>query len=383
MKSINISRVVGGLLSVIVCAGWANAKELLNVSVSQDGYRFSLMEGKWGDTTKMTVELNHIDDSVIDAAIKSGGELKLPDEVVYEGTHYPVTKLACVLNNVDGLKSVVFPQHTEAMYYCLNNCNDLSSIIFNEGLSGCALSLENLPSLTALDLPESFSGLGELSLNGLSVNEIDVSRIQYVQKCSCSGWLNVKRLVLASLNNAEMYTFGNMPKLEEIVLPEVVECLSPNMFSECPNVRRIYAKSTTPPALGEWGKPGNILALSYGIGFFGDEPTGIDKSTCVLYVPEGSETLYREHEYWGRFKNIVAHDYAGVYKVAVEGNAIDRLRVEAGKILVPECGGTVTVSDMNGRTVYRSEKAVAAEVAVAPGIYIVSIGADTGKLVVR
>ncbi len=103
----------------------------------------------------------------------------------------------------------------------------------------------------------------------------------------------------------------------------------------------------------------------------------------MLYVPEGAAAVYRENEYWGRFKNIVEYNYGGVDEVAVEGSVIDRLRVSEGSIFVPGSGEAVTVSDLNGRCVYQDRQAVGSDVAVSPGIYVVRIGGDVRKVSVR
>lgn len=376
------------LVTLAMMSGFAAWSMPRYAYVEQDGYGFNISVQQDGEVSvgmsgDPDVILCKIDDSLIEAAVAGGGEIRLPDEMTYNGNQYKIKKIMGLFQDTDGIKTVVLPKYLGTMISSMNNCADLSSIVFNEGFGSVMFSINQLPSLTDLNISGLNFGVLEGSLTGLPINEIDLSGFYGVQKCSCGGWPNVTRLEFPlEFGTAEMSTFVAMPKLEEIVLPATVECLSPNMFSECTNVRRIYARSMTPPPLGEWGSPGGYLN-DYGEGFFSDEPTQIDKSTCVLYVPEGAAAVYRENEYWGRFKNIVEYNYGGVDEVAVEGSVIDRLRVSEGSIFVPGSGEAVTVSDLNGRCVYQDRQAVGSDVAVSPGIYVVRIGGDVRKVAVR
>ena len=47
--------------------------------------------------------------------------------------------------------------------------------------------------------------------------------------------------------------------------------------------------------------------------------SGVDKSKCTLYVPQGTETDYFLADVWGYFGNIVEYDPTGIDKTRREG----------------------------------------------------------------
>ena len=372
---------IAGFLSLNLNAATLDYPQEI-IKVSDNGFDVVITKYESG---YIDTELNRIDDSVIDAAIKADGVITLPDNVMHEGISYDIVRITGIMIDVEGIKTVILPKHVKYMDGCFENCQDLSTIVFNEELESMIFSMNNLQSLTDLTFPETTFSIGELCLNSLAIREFNFTNIGAIMKCSCSGWPNVKCLVFPSnFGSTELETFCGLPNLEEIILPETSGLLSPQIFLDCKNVRKIYARSTTPPALGDWGILGQFANDDEGI--FSEELStdkNFDKSTCLLYVPEGAETAYQNDEYWGRFKNIIGYDYSGLSKVRAEEETVDQIHVINGEISIPENIENVTISDINGRCVYTGNNVNKINVSVAPGIYIIRAGDAVKKLTVR
>lgn len=50
---------------------------------------------------------------------------------------------------------------------------------------------------------------------------------------------------------------------------------------------------------------------------------GVDKNTCVLYVPEGTADAYRAAAVWGEFTNILVIGSSGINGIILDGKTFD------------------------------------------------------------
>jgi len=92
-----------------------------------------------------------------------------------------------------------------------------------------------------------------------------------------------------SLTSIGAYAFYECCNLNSISIPASVTSLDYYTFYNCTGLTSIYAQSKTP------------ISLFDGTHVF----YGINKETCILYVPFGSKELYANANQWKDFKNIV------------------------------------------------------------------------------
>ena len=60
---------------------------------------------------------------------------------------------------------------------------------------------------------------------------------------------------------------------------------------------------------------------------------GVDKATCILYVPEGSVDLYKAAPVWCEFNNILAIGSTGIKDVQMtDGEAHDVYNLQGHKV---------------------------------------------------
>ncbi len=83
--------------------------------------------------------------------------------------------------------------------------------------------------------------------------------------------------------------------ITELTIPHSIRSIGENAFFDCVNVKTIHSRSREPIVLG------TAKTRAVGSSSVFD---GIDKETCVLYVPEGCVDAYRAAAGWNEFKNI-------------------------------------------------------------------------------
>ncbi len=78
-------------------------------------------------------------------------------------------------------------------------------------------------------------------------------------------------------------------------------------YQGCSNLKSITLYITTPISLAVAGTRG-AKTRADGNSVF----DGVDKATCILYVPEGSVDLYKSAPVWKDFQNIFAIGTTGI-----------------------------------------------------------------------
>jgi hypothetical protein len=90
--------------------------------------------------------------------------------------------------------------------------------------------------------------------------------------------------------------FENNKYLTNVTIPSSITNIGDKAFKGCSNLKSITVYITTPISLAVAGTRGSDGASVF---------EGVDKLTCVLYVPDGSVDLYKAAPVWCEFKHIV------------------------------------------------------------------------------
>ena len=233
-------------------------------------------------------------------------------------------------------------------------------------------------SLTTIILPNSITSIGMHAFNGCSgltgtlTIPSSVVSIGGYAFYNCSG-LTGSLVIPDSITSIESNTFNLCQGLTSIVIPNSVTSIDFNALSNCRGLTSVISYLKVPVVLA---------ALT-------DVFIGINKSTCTLYVPIGSKSLYKAAYQWKDFTNIVEMTTAvpkiNIEKTTIypnpvtenfqingfEGNAIMLLTDINGKILIEK-----TIQELDFFSLKKFPK----------GIYFVKLNTSKGiieKKVVR
>ena len=168
---------------------------------------------------------------------------------------------------------------------------------------------------------EDKENITKLKLTG-NLNDTDV---QYLEEMIREAALQELNLKDAQLYTIESLRFCDCKSLTSLVLPDVLQRIEKAAFSNCTGLTTILLPAGLEYMYGAFG--GNIGLTS----IYANMPTplqdaysfvGVDKSDCILYVPEGSLAAYRQMENdWGLFLHIVEFDSAtGLLTLDIQAN---------------------------------------------------------------
>ena len=189
------------------------------------------------------------------------------------------------------LKSVKLPSTLEALgCNAFASCTGLTSITIPPSVSMIGYNaFGDCTSLQSINLPSSITGMDREIFGGCtSLTEVIISNsLESINRSTfygCSSLISVT--IPSSVHYIEMTAFAYCTSLSSLILPASVSSIQNAAFFGCKNLATIYSYNPIP------------ISIS---GAF----SGVNTSTCVLYVPFGSKVLYTAADGWKDFKNIV------------------------------------------------------------------------------
>jgi len=223
----------------------------------------------------------------------------------------------------DSLKSIVLPDSvTTVGTSVFTGCTNLKSAKLGAGLQNISSGMfYNCQNLTAINIPEAVGSIGS------------------------SAFYNCKLISSISLSNN-------------------VSAIAPDAFSLCSGLTEIHCKRYTPPVA--------------------TNPTfnKVNVTSCILYVPIGRSTTYRNTAPWSLFTNIIEEDGTAVPQTSSTGLRVYPVQ---GAIVVSGAvaGNTVYVYTTTGVLLQRTNLTFQNLHIQLPGnnIYVVRVADKTFKVV--
>ncbi len=122
--------------------------------------------------------------------------------------------------------------------------------------------------------------------------------------------------------------FEGNTSLTKVTIPSSVIEIGDNAFKGCSNLESITTYNETPINLSGSAGARGMITRTGGNSVF----EGVDKATCILYVPEGSVELYKVAPVWNEFQNILAIGSSGIYAVIKNGEPQDIYDLQGRKV---------------------------------------------------
>jgi len=218
----------------------------------------------------------------------------------------------------DGLTSVTIPNSVTSIgYYAFYYCSGLTSItipnsvtsIGYEAFCGCR-------GLTSVTIPNSVTSIGQ-------------SAFSY-----CSGLTSVT--IGNGVTSIGQSAFSYCSGLTSVTIPNSVTSIGWGAFDGCSGLKEIHNNNTIPQ---------NADSFVF---------NGVDKTTCILYVPKGSLSSYRTAEGWSDFTTIIEEELTSNPQIQT-GNI--KVYTEAEAILIEgaEPGETISVYTESGSLIQTTQ----------------------------
>ena len=123
---------------------------------------------------------------------------------------------------------------------------------------------------------------------------------------------NISHAVTAIGANA----FKNNTNLKEVTISSNITSIGESAFEGCKNLASITVDIVVPLDLSAPATTRGLITRSGGSSIF----EGVDKKTCILYVPSGSVDAYKAAPVWGDFENILPIGTTAINGVIVSDN---------------------------------------------------------------
>ena len=123
---------------------------------------------------------------------------------------------------------------------------------------------------------------------------------------------NISHAVTAIGANA----FKNNTNLKEVTISSNITSIGESAFEGCKNLASITVDIVVPLDLSAPATTRGLTTRSGGSSIF----EGVDKKTCILYVPSGSVDAYKAAPVWGDFENILPIGTTAINGVIVSDN---------------------------------------------------------------
>ena len=229
--------------------------------------------------------------------------------------------------NFDGLKTITLPASvTKIGYQAFRDCDGLERVAINGQLSSFgAHAFEGCSSLHDVQLCE---GIQYISLNCF-------------ESCNSLKTINIPE----SVNVIDSCAFLYCTNLESVNLGENIQRIGGKAFMSCSSLTSIHSYIQMPQN------------VSCGSRVF----DGVDKSLCMLFVPDGTVSLYQARSPWKDFINIVENSYVPLVREGVVWEYVGYWHdwpedgCEKVQLYTLEFNGTTTIDGKVYHKIYRTD----------------------------
>lgn len=228
--------------------------------------------------------------------LKGGSQLHWYDEIgVVENGTFPRNfgPSAEYLVMPETLKKVVKYQNPHSL-----------RILLPEGIEWIEGPAFEFDFISQINLPQSIKHIGHGALYSCKIKTLRLPDQLEILKDTCIGFVEEKIHLPEELKEIRWRALGFNG--ESLTLPKKLKRIGPDGIYYGYNLKEIHSLSEIPPLCDHSLSPEELLYYT-GYEKSGSETSlnGVNKETCILYVPKGCVEAYRNAIEWCDFKNIV------------------------------------------------------------------------------
>ena len=229
------------------------------------------------------------------------------------------------------------------------------------GYSIGSYAFEYSSDITSITIPNSITSFGSGAFYGCSkLKEVHISDIAawcridfassyanplyYAKNLYLNGELVTELVIPEGVKEIKKYAFRNCTGLTSVEIPNSVASIGDYAFYDCTGITSVVIgaglTSIGSSAFSGCSSIASITSLISAESLFAVNPYvfyGVDKNSCILYVPVGAKEVYASTAGWSEFNEIVEVDMTAVEEI------LDDVEGENGK--------GKTVYDLQGRVV--------------------------------
>lgn len=261
----------------------------------------------------------------------------------------------CAFYSCSGLTTINIPNSVvtigDAAFW---GCNNLTSVIIPNSVISIGSGAFLGTSLTSVRIPNSVTSIHSLAFancSELCSIIVDSGNPCYDSRNNCNAIIETASNTLisgcknttipntiASINRS---AFAGCTGLTSISIPKSVKWIQEQAFQDCTGLTSIYSKIQNPQS------------VAYGMGIFNN----VDNTSCKLFVPKGTKSLYQSTSPWSKFQDIIEVNYDNPGDVNGDGNVTAGDVTEVynhllnnddtyGSFYDVNCDGVVTAADI-------------------------------------
>jgi hypothetical protein len=190
--------------------------------------------------------------------------------------------------------AIVIPNSVQTIEaYAFSDCAGITSITLGENVSDIRVGAFYGTRITEITIPENVTMLMDgVFENCTRLKTVYFNAIAITQSGATSpfyGCQSIETIIFGdNVRQIPANIANGLRGLESITIGRRVTTIGSNAFLNCVSIEEIISKTPRPVDLGAGTSP-----FWY-----------VDKSFCILRVPQASLTAYREANHWKDFKNI-------------------------------------------------------------------------------
>jgi hypothetical protein len=242
--------------------------------------------------------------------------------------------------------------------FAFYGCSKLQNVVIGKDVASIGNSaFYNCNSLKNVTIPNNVKTIGSSAFFG------------------CAGLANIT--IPNSVTSIESHAFYGCTGLTEVTIGGGVNTIGNHAFYNCSNLTKINAKNPIPATVG-------TDCFTYGVYNSSTKKTDYYKiaDKCRLHIPKGSYSSYCTANVWKDFFDISEIEFAAI-DFLPKGDTISIQSVPTGICIESMEIIPVSVYNLSGQCVYRDVINGSVEVSLKKGIYIVTTGSASHKIVVQ